>query len=334
MELRKIQLTGGSSFTVTLPKEWVTRADLSPGDVVGFVARSDGSLAIYPHARVEGSPSRYEIELSGEDANAAFRRIVAAYLSGFDVIVVRSKRPLTAAAKRAVRMAARRIVGIEVVEEEANAVILQDFLDPREFHMDKGLRRMQALTRAMQEDALRAFTEDVPDIEESFGERDDEVDRLYWMINKQYHAVIRDPSYAQKMGVNASQALNYLMAARLIERTADHALRIARNAVAIRDDEIHAKLENKIEKHARKACQLFADSLVAFHKQDIDAANRIISEASAFREAQDALTRDTLTLGGERMLHVASALESVGRTAAYAADVAETAINHKVAMSS
>lgn len=332
MELRKVQLTGGSSYTVTLPKDWIQQSKIGAGDVVGFARLSDGTLAIVPHAARRQNAPRYDIEVGNESSDGTFRKIVAAYLTGYDVIAVRSKRPLSPQAKKAVREAARRIIGIEIVDEEPNCVVLQDFLDPREFHMDKGLRRMYALTRALQEDALRAFSEDVGDLQEISGERDDEVDRLYWMINKQYHAVLRDPMYAQKMGANAGQALNYLLVARIIERTADHALRLAANLQAMRSDEIQRKLETKVEKQARKAVQLFADAVTAFHKQDFEAANRIIEEARTFAAAQDNVLKESLSLGGESILHVAYALESLGRTAAYAADVAETAINHRVSM--
>jgi len=334
MELRKIQLTGGSSYTVTLPKEWVSKAELSAGDVVGFLPQHDGSLAVYPHARYATTQARHDIEIGQDEPDAVFRNIVAAYLAGYDVIRVHAKKPLSASARRAVRQAAKRIIGIQVTEEDANSVMLQDFMDPREFHIDKGLRRMQALCRAMQEDALRSFAEHVDDLSTALSERDDEVDSLYWMINKQYHAILRDPTYAQKMGLNANQALNYLMVARLIERTADHAMRLSENVDALRDEAIAQKLESKIEKHARKAVLLFADALSAFHKQDPTAANKIIEEAKAFRQIQDQLAKEILSLAGEGILHVSLALESIGRTAAYAADVAEVAINHMVVMKS
>lgn len=333
MELRKIQLTGGSSYTVTLPKEWVTQAKLGAGDLVGFSPQNDGSLAIYPGSRLAAKQSRFELDLTNEESEeATFRKVIAAYLSGYDVIAARSKRPLSPGVRRALRQAAKRIIGLEVVEEEANSFVLQDFLDPREFHMDKGLRRMHGLTRAMQEDALRAFAEEIEDIDVTFAERDDEVDRLYWMINKQYHAVLRDPSYAQKMEVNPSQALNYLLTARVVERTADHALRVAKNVQAMRSDDIGVKLGHRVEKQARRAVQLFSDAISAFHKRDDQSANRIIGEVRAFKAAQESLIRESLSLGGASMLHVTSAMESVSRTAAYAADVAEIAINHKVAM--
>lgn len=335
MELRKIQMTGGSSYTVTLPKGWVQDAGLAPGDVVGFQKQMDGSLALYPQARGSTSRTRLDVEITEkEGVEHAFRRIVAAYLSGYDVIAVRSRKPLTTATRRAVQAAAKRIIGIEVVEDEPNTIVLRDFLDAREFPIEKGLRRMATLTRAMQEDALRLFEEDADDADllATLNERDDEVDRLYWMINKQFHGVLRDPMYAQKMGLNASQALNYLLCARVTERVADHAMRLALNVRSLRQGDEHPKLESKMAKQARRAVQMFADALVAFHKRDGEAANRIIEDARAFRAAHDAAIRESLSLGGEEIVHVAYALDSIERTAAYAADVAETAINHKVAM--
>ncbi|MHB8606307.1 MAG: PhoU domain-containing protein [Thermoplasmatota archaeon] len=331
MELRKLQLTGGSSFTVTLPKEWIEKSKLAAGDVVGVAPLPDGSLSIHPHARLAARQARYEIDLKDETAEALFRKVVAAYLAGYDVVAIKSRKPILPAARRAAREAVKRIIGLEVVEEEANSIVLQDFLDPREFHIDKGLRRMQGITRSMQEDALAALTgaESSADV---LAERDDEVDRLHWMINKQFHAILRDPTYAQRMELNANQALDYLQVARLIERVADHARRIATNLEALRDEEITKKLSSKIEKQARGAFALFADAMGAFHKRDADAANRILADVAAFQRGQDTVIRESLSLGGESILHVAYALESIGRTAAYAADISEVAINHTVAM--
>lgn len=333
LELRKIQMTGGSSYTVTLPKEWVQGGKMTTGDVVGMLTQTDGSLALYPHARVSPLREKFEIELEGEEEfEHAFRRIVGAYLAGYDIIVVRSKKPLTRAMRQAVAQSAKRIIGIEVVDDEPHAVTLRDFLDAAEFPIEKGLRRMATLTRAMQEDALRAFTDDSEDVSTTMADRDDEVDRLYWMVNKQFHGILRDPSYAQTMGLTASEALNYLMVARVIERVADHALRLAVNIQALHAAGSHAKLETKMEKQAKKAVQMFSDALTAFHKADVAEANRVIGEAKAFSTAHEAAIRESHSLAGEDIVHVTFVLDSIARTAAYAADVAETAINHKVAM--
>ena len=179
MELRKVQLTGGSSITVTLPKAWVEKVELRAGDVVGCDVLPDGSLAILPHAKGERKVQRYVVDFGEGEGEYLFRKIIAAYLMGYDAIVVTSKRPLPPVARHAVREAVRRIIGIEIVEEEANTITLQDFLDPREFHLDKALRRMSLLTQAMQDEAFAALTKPDPGVLKSVEDRDDEVCLLY-----------------------------------------------------------------------------------------------------------------------------------------------------------
>lgn len=331
MDLRKVQLTGGSSIAVTLPKSWIEKTKLQPGDVVGCLQQPDGSLAIHPHAKGERELQRYVVEVGDEDAEYLFRKIVAAYLSGYDVISVTSRKPLSAAARMSIREAVRRIMGLEIVEEEPQSVTVQDFLDPREFHIDKALRRMGMLTQAMQEEAFQCLLEPSDEILRSLRDRDDEVDRLYWLVNKQYHAMLRDASYAAKMDFTASQALNLLLVARLVERTADHAGRIAAQAVQVERTDATAPLLARLEKEGRRAADLFKESLQTFHKRDAKKANTLIDTAKHFIRGQERLLKDAAALGGEPVSHLAFIIESISRTAAYAADVGEVAINHKVA---
>ncbi|MCK4238433.1 MAG: AbrB/MazE/SpoVT family DNA-binding domain-containing protein, partial [Candidatus Lokiarchaeota archaeon] len=43
MEIRKVQITGGSSFTITLPKEWITQMKINKNDTLGLTPQSDGT---------------------------------------------------------------------------------------------------------------------------------------------------------------------------------------------------------------------------------------------------------------------------------------------------
>ena len=332
MDLRKVQLTGGSSITVTLPKSWVDRANLQPGDVVGCSQQPDGTLTIQAHAKGVREPQRYVVDVTEEHGEYVFRKIIAAYLMGYDAIVVTSRRPLTPAARAAIRQVVRRLIGLEVVEEEPNSVTVQDFLDPREFHMDKALRRMVMITQAMQEEAFAALKDPAPDLLASLKDRDDEVDRLYWLVNKQYHAMLRDVSYAAKMELSPTQALNFLLVARLVERTADHADRIATQAAALqRGNKQTDAFIARLEKEGRRAAELFREAIQTFLKRDAKRANALVETADDFARTREKLLKDAAALGGEPVSHLALILESIGRTAAYAADVAEVSINHKVA---
>ncbi|RLE98995.1 MAG: hypothetical protein DRJ59_08360, partial [Thermoprotei archaeon] len=42
--LRKVQLVGGSTLAISLPKNWTRRVGLKPGDYVFIALESDGSL--------------------------------------------------------------------------------------------------------------------------------------------------------------------------------------------------------------------------------------------------------------------------------------------------
>lgn len=330
MELRKVQLTGGSSITVTLPKAWVQKSEIIPGDVVRLVEQPDGSLAVHPHTKGERPPQQHAISLNGQSERDLFRQIVAAYLMGFDVIVIRGRGPLSADNRAVIRNAVRRIIGLEIVDEDASSISVQDFLNPREFHMAKALRRMAILTQAMQEEAVSSLTKPTADAAKSSQDRDDEIDKLYWLINKQYHAMLRDTSYATSMNLTTSAALNYLLLARLVERTADHADRIVHQSLAFdRTPDLESFVET-LAKQGRRAAGLFQDALRAFQKPDSKKANQIIEEADRFAASQEKLLREAANLQSDALSHLAFVIESIGRTAAYAADVGEITINHVV----
>lgn len=82
METRKAQLTGGSTFTVSLPKEWARANDLEAGTVLSLLGREDGSLIIEPETSGDSWTATVEV---GETTDSRLDRIVhALYTAGFD----------------------------------------------------------------------------------------------------------------------------------------------------------------------------------------------------------------------------------------------------------
>src|SRR5438034_10431908 len=58
VELRKLQMTGGASYTVSLPKDWVKEQGLKVGDIVAIMPRSDSSLTLIPHEKIPTGKNR------------------------------------------------------------------------------------------------------------------------------------------------------------------------------------------------------------------------------------------------------------------------------------
>ena len=48
MEIRRVQITGGSSYVITLPKEWIKLSNIKKNDPLGLLRQSDGTLLITP----------------------------------------------------------------------------------------------------------------------------------------------------------------------------------------------------------------------------------------------------------------------------------------------
>lgn len=100
VELRKLQMTGGASYTVSLPKGWVKEQSLKVGDVVAVMPRSDSSLTIIPHQKVSSGHNKgAEVTISPlkeQDKEQVLRNILAQYLAEYDIIRIRfpvSARP-------------------------------------------------------------------------------------------------------------------------------------------------------------------------------------------------------------------------------------------------
>src|SRR5260370_38314542 len=93
VELRKLQMTGGASYTVSLPKDWVKEQGLKVGDVVAVMPRSDSSLTLIPHEKMPIGKNRgAEATVSPskeQDKEQILRTVLAQYLAGYDIIRVR-----------------------------------------------------------------------------------------------------------------------------------------------------------------------------------------------------------------------------------------------------
>ena len=64
MEIRRVQQTGGSSFIITLPKEWVKSVNLKKNDPIGILIKQEGSLIITPKLTNESEQTTKEFNVS------------------------------------------------------------------------------------------------------------------------------------------------------------------------------------------------------------------------------------------------------------------------------
>ena len=328
METRKVQVTGKSTYIISLPKTWVNKVKIKNGNSVVLIPRSNGTLLINPKLEDAKDALTNIIYADSSDMETLFRKFIGAYLAGYDLIEIQSKERLSPTVRQGIRRMIQGLIGLEIIDETNNSVKVKDLLDSSDLSLVQGLRRMYVITRGMNRDAINALQNHDCELAEDVELRDDEVDKFYWMIAKQYNLVLNDMFFADKLGVKPQEVLGYLLVARSIERIADHAKKLASNVQHLK---VKTDIMSKIAETSDEILREFDDAINAFHRNTFEHANMVLNKTEIIRKKTLELTQQivSLKLDPESIVSLAYIVDSLERTRAYILDIAETAINHQ-----
>jgi phosphate uptake regulator len=328
---RRIQKTGGSTFIVSLPKSWVVGRGLRAGDVLFFAPRSDGSLTVYPEEGARVEDLRRTVEVSNEmDQEHLFRLLIAEYIAGAPLLEVRTPARMSARTRDVVRSFTQRMIGPEILEETAEAVVLQDVVGANPLPIPSVIRRMHQMVRAMQTDAMAAFRDQDVQIAKDVIERDWEVDRLHWFVQKQVTTALRDARTLASLGLTLPECATYLLASRVLERIADHAVRIAETVTMLGREKLPAGVVASLDNLSDAAARALAEAVDSLETKDVARANAVVDDAKLVTREREKILRELATKRGRMAVGLAYVLESLERSSLYASDLAEIAINHAV----
>jgi phosphate uptake regulator len=324
METRKVQVTGGSTFTVSIPKDWANENDVTAGDQIEFFP-GDGSLVMSPAGL--GEPTRGELEISEFEGENLTRAVMAMYVSGFDVLELSADR-ISSEQRRSIRAATQNLMGLEVLEETKNTVVIRDLLDSAELSIHDAVDRMRLISLSMLEDAVRALVDNDDDLARDVIQRDDEVDRLWYVVARIFRTALRSPEAAQEIGLGREACFDYHSSARQLERIADHAAKIARTALKL--GELDESVAASIEAIHEDAASVIDTAMKALIVNDAEKATDYANDA---RESILPIDDRTRTIDDQlRSLEPAAAknlgivADSLSRTADYGGNIAETAL--------
>lgn len=330
IETRKVQKTGGSSYIVSLPKVWIDKHRIQKNDTLGILSQPDGNLLITPQIDKEKAIKTKEILVDDyEDQNFLFRVLIGTYIMGFSRIVIKSSRKFEPLIRDTIINFTQIAVGPEIVEESNNLIVIKDLVDPREMPFEKTIRRMYILVQGMHEDAIRALETGDHNLAEEVIKRDDDVDRLHWLVGRQSHIVLRDIILCQKLGITLEQASHYQQISRFLERTADHAVRIAKNTILIEHKKVEKELLDGISNASEVSLGLLNKSLDAWLQKNINLANENIELIDSLIQATEKISLNS-TDNPETSIAIGYIIESIRRTGEYAGDISEIIINNLV----
>ncbi|MHA1660702.1 MAG: PhoU domain-containing protein [Promethearchaeota archaeon] len=328
IETRKVQQTGGSSYIISLPKVWIIRHGIKKNDTLGILSQPDGNLLITPKIDSEAFLSSKEIIVDDyKDSDFLFRILIGAYIMGYSKFILKSSKKIELNVRDCITKFTQIAIGPEIIEESNNIIIIKDLVNPKEMPFNKTIRRMYILAQNMHEDAIKALLSRDIELANKVINRDNDVDRLHWLIGRQSHIILRDIILCQKMGITLEDANHFQLISRFLERIGDHAVKIAKNAILTFNQKINEKIIEKISKASKISLKLLTKSLDAWLQKNIVIANETVESIKELISACEEITFNSNNQSVETSIAISYIIESIRRTGEYAGDISEIIIN-------
>ncbi len=332
-EVRKLQLVGGSTYVLSLPKKWVDDMQLKTGDPVSIVRTANNSLSLLPSRNSQSTQTmKSNTVISQKDSVESIKRkIIAMYLAGYQLIEIKSKGGrIQLNQKQAIRDLVRtNMIGTEIVESTPESITIQILTSLPELSIADALKRMFLLTSTMHRQAIDALKEMDAELGEEIIHSDDEVDRFSLYILRNLTLAVQHERILRDIGLQKpSDCISYRIVVKSVERIADHAVSIA-SRVKFLKSTLEPSLLQKITKLSEESLKVFEDSIAALNKRDYLLADSVATNACRIADKEKEFT-DSLEESKKYSSVIKFVLEDIRRTAEYSSDIAEAVINETV----
>ena len=335
-ELRKVQVTGGSTFIISLPKSWVEQMGLQRGSVIRITQKDDLTLCLTPEgADTPDAQRKVIINPSQEDTpESIVRRVVSAYLMGYNLIQLRSaQQRLDSAQRFSVKdFTRKKLVGTEILSDLPQDLTLQVLLSYAELSVKDALRRMSVIAASMHRDAIIALGTDDVNLAREIVAMDDEVDRFNLYIIRLLKVAVVDGHILKESGLKSPrECLGYRLITKSVERMADHAVNIAHNRLELTLSIVDKELLTELKKLSDFALEIFENAMEAVFDESYKEADAVLDMAQQTRNMEaEMLHMIVKHAPPEEVPALRLIVESILRTAEYGADIAETVLNMAV----
>ncbi len=330
MEARKVYVSGGSTYVISLPKKWVKKTNLKPGD--SLVVTEHGSSLLIETSVIEKESQTKEIKISQITSSEALERIlIAFYLVGYDTIKIKLDRKDHLPYRKSIRKVMDYLIGVEIVEDTDDVMTLEIMVDYKRMSTMQILQRMYSINRSMLLDLGKALKTVDIGLAKDVMIREREIDRLYFLVVRQLKSAVEYQQIAEKLGIeNQRDCLGYRIAVKALERIADHIENIAKSYIQLQEINKDVQLEDFIKLNS-SVVLTFEKSVHALFTRNHVTAEKIFQELKEIKKSHSDLSNELLQPQNIQSAILQKAmLDSFWRIASYSGDIAEIAINMSV----
>ena len=267
MYIRRLVKAGPASHTVSLPKEWLEKNKLAKGSTIYVHEQSDNELLITPYLDAQPVVQKtVTINVDNKGLDTIQREITAAYVNNANSIDLLGES--IAQNAKEIRRMLHDFVALEIAEQTATKITAKDLLNLQEISVDKSIKRMDIIIRTMIQDSLT--TAAGKDLSESVSVRDDDVNRLYFLLVRLLKNAVNNPNTATQLEIAPDSILHQWMLVHYLEQLAD-AAKIACAACV----DLGAKTRKQVQGLLAQLERDYRDVMKAVHEKDKALADEV-----------------------------------------------------------
>ena len=297
----------GSSVLVSLPTEWVKKNTLSKGKAVTIETNVDNTISIYTSYQEEEIEIVFElysdtdnetkmnnsydqVEDNEKIIKIILNKIFGAYLLGYNRIDVHSKNQISFEISETIKKATRKLIGLEIVDENSFNISFQFLIDARTLNIQKILGMMNSIIRGMFRETIHSLNGGFSsDLKNKIASRDDEIDRQYFLLVRIIRTAIMNKKLASNLNLTNIDMLDYRIAANYLETAGDLIAELVTYLSELQQGKHIATLIKKIG-YALEEMQHY--SIEAFISTSRDKAFKVIENYEDFKNSISELKKN------------------------------------------
>ena len=310
----------GSSILVSLPSQWIKSNNLKKGSIVPVHINRDNSISIF--ASEDDTIDKIKeltIPYPSVSMDMLVNQVYGGYLLGYNMIRIKASLQISFEDADRIKKAMRKLVGLEIVDEDGFHISAQFLLDADTLDAEKILRRMSAIVAGMYRDMLEAIRlKQNSSIRKVISGRDDEVDRQYFLLVRLIRSAMMDQKLAGKLNLSNIDILDYRIAANLLESAGDYIVDLA-SAI----DLSRIKAVDEIVEAGVLVEKMHEKSVAAFVNKNRSESNGVVKMYDNFMEVINSIKRGVDSNNLESTVAVLNLIYSMDKIARCWVDVAD-----------
>ncbi|MFT4303039.1 MAG: hypothetical protein ACMXYG_00605 [Candidatus Woesearchaeota archaeon] len=238
IEIRKLQIVGNRSFSISLPKWWVESKKLKAQDNV-FIEPTNSNDLLIRTETISTLDNSVSINI-GEIKNLS-GFILLCYVNNIDLVKIHSKK-FDAETIRKLNHALRHLDGYEITSESESLIEISFLFNDINISLDRIMRRMIYLTKLLIDSLQKNDKNSINDVENT-------IDRLYHLAKRIIFKSQIDSNVRSQNGIINQKDLFFIWDSfKKIENIADTLVKLVDIGINQKDCNLLQSLLDFIEK--------------------------------------------------------------------------------------